>query len=84
MLLICSSFVFLTAFKNVVFTPTLLPKLINALISFGRHDPPYPGPACKNFGPILNDLSLDSINQVKETDFINRVNPVYRSLNLFH
>ena len=36
----------------------------------------------KNFGPILEDLNLDSTIKVSEADFINRVNPIYKSLNL--
>ena len=36
----------------------------------------------KNFGPILENLSLDSIIELNKTDFINRINPVYKSLNL--
>ena len=36
----------------------------------------------KNIGPILGDLNLDLILNVKENDFINRINPVYKSLNL--
>ncbi len=36
----------------------------------------------KNIGPILGDLNLDLILNIKETDFINRINPVYKSLNL--
>ena len=36
----------------------------------------------KNFGPVLEDLNLDSIIKVEKIDFINRVCPVYKSLNL--
>ena len=36
----------------------------------------------KNFGPILGDLNLDSIIKVEKKDFLKRVNPVYKSLNL--
>ena len=36
----------------------------------------------KNFGPILGDLNLDSIIKVEKNDFLKRVNPVYKSLNL--
>ena len=36
----------------------------------------------KNIGPILGDLNLDLILDVEENDFINRINPVYKSLNL--
>ena len=36
----------------------------------------------QNFGPILENLNLNSITKVSESDFINRVNPVYKSLKL--
>jgi len=36
----------------------------------------------QNFGPILKNLNLDSIIKVSESDFINRINPVYKSLKL--
>jgi len=36
----------------------------------------------KNIGPILGDLNLDLILNIKENDFINRINSVYQSLNL--
>ncbi len=36
----------------------------------------------KNIGPILGDLNLDLILNVKENNFINRINQVYKSLNL--
>ena len=36
----------------------------------------------KNLGPILENLSLDSIIELNKSDFINRINPVYKSLNL--
>jgi uroporphyrinogen decarboxylase len=36
----------------------------------------------KNAGPILEDINLDLILNIKENDFINRINPVYKSLNL--
>ena len=36
----------------------------------------------KNIGPILGDLNLDTIINLKEIDFINRINPVYESINL--
>ena len=36
----------------------------------------------KNFGPILGDLSLDQISKVTENDFTERVNPVYKAINL--
>ncbi len=36
----------------------------------------------KNFGPILGDLNLDQAFEVTENDFIERVNPVYKAINL--
>ncbi len=36
----------------------------------------------KNTGPILGDVNLDLILNINENDFINRINPVYKSLNL--
>ena len=46
-------FVFSTAFRRVGLIPILSAKLISAFISFGRHEPPYPGPAFRNNAPIL-------------------------------
>ena len=36
----------------------------------------------KNFGPILGDLNLDQAFEVTENDFIERVDPVYKAINL--
>ena len=36
----------------------------------------------KNFGPILENLDLDSVIKVSKNDFISQVNPVYKSLKL--
>ena len=36
----------------------------------------------KNVGPILGDLNLDQAFEITENDFIERVNPVYKALNL--
>ena len=36
----------------------------------------------KNFGPILGDLNLEQISKVTESDFIERVKPVYEAINL--
>ncbi len=36
----------------------------------------------KNVGPILGDLNLDQALEITENDFIERVNPVYKALNL--
>ena len=36
----------------------------------------------KNVGPILGDLNLDQAFEVTENDFIERVDPVYKTINL--
>ncbi len=36
----------------------------------------------KNFGPLLGDLNLDEISKLNEVDFVNKVHPVYKALNL--
>ena len=36
----------------------------------------------KNFGPLLGDLSLENISKINEDDFINKVHPVYKAINL--
>ena len=36
----------------------------------------------KNIGPILGDLNLDQISKITENDFIERVEPVYKAINL--
>ena len=36
----------------------------------------------KNVGPILGDLNLDQTFEVTESDFIKRVDPVYKAINL--
>ena len=36
----------------------------------------------KNIGPILGDLNLDQAFTVTESDFIERVDPVYKAINL--
>ena len=36
----------------------------------------------KNVGPILGDLNLDQAFEVTENDFIQRVDPVYKAINL--
>ena len=36
----------------------------------------------KSVGPILGDLNIDEISKVTENDFINRVDPVYKAINL--
>tara|TARA_A100000164_G_scaffold262618_1_gene234544 strand:- start:1448 stop:2449 length:1002 start_codon:yes stop_codon:yes gene_type:complete len=36
----------------------------------------------KNFGPLLGDLSLDNISSINEKDFVQRIDPVYKAINL--
>ena len=36
----------------------------------------------KNIGPILGNLNIDQISKITENDFIDRVDPVYKALNL--
>ena len=36
----------------------------------------------KNIGPILGDLNLDQSFEITENDFIERVDPVYKAINL--
>ena len=36
----------------------------------------------KNVGPILDDLDFDQASKVTEESFIDRVNPVYKAINL--
>ena len=36
----------------------------------------------KNVGPILGDLNLDQAFEITENDFIERVDPVYKAINL--
>ena len=36
----------------------------------------------KGVGPILGDLNIDQISNITENDFINRVDPVYKAINL--
>ena len=42
---------------------TLLSEAIfdKAIVSLGKHDPPYPGPGCKNLGPILPSNPIATI-----------------------
>ena len=35
----------------------------------------------KNFGPSLNKINLDKIDKVNETSFINKLYPIYKSIN---
>jgi len=34
----------------------------------------------KDFGPLLGDLNLDKMSKINETDFIEKVNPVYKAI----
>ena len=36
----------------------------------------------KNFGPLLGDLILENILKTSEIDFISKVDPVYKLINL--
>ena len=36
----------------------------------------------KNFGPSLGDLNLDNISILEEKDFVKKVDPVYKAINL--
>jgi len=36
----------------------------------------------KNFGPSLGSLNLDEISKLDETDFVERIYPVYEAINL--
>ena len=36
----------------------------------------------KNFGPILGDLNLNEILDLKEKDFVNKLEPIYKLINL--
>ena len=36
----------------------------------------------KNFGPLLGNLNLENILKINEVDFIKKVHPVYKAINL--
>ena len=36
----------------------------------------------KNVGPILGDLNIDQASKITENDFSNRVDPVYKAINI--
>ncbi len=36
----------------------------------------------KNFGPILGDLDLDLISKLDEVDFVEKIYPVYKAINI--
>ena len=36
----------------------------------------------KNFGPVLGSLNLDEISKLDEVDFVEKVYPVYKAINL--
>ena len=49
----CFSFACIAASITLNSSPYFLAISTIAFVSFGKQDPPYPGPACKNFGDIL-------------------------------
>ena len=36
----------------------------------------------KNFGPSLGDLNLDQISKLDEIDFVKKIYPIYKAINL--
>ncbi len=36
----------------------------------------------KNFGPLLGDLDLNEVSELNEIDFVNKISPVYKAINL--
>tara|TARA_Y100000389_G_scaffold76447_1_gene73153 strand:- start:1719 stop:2723 length:1005 start_codon:yes stop_codon:yes gene_type:complete len=36
----------------------------------------------KNFGPILGDLNIDEIIKLDEIDFVKKIHPIYKAINL--
>jgi len=36
----------------------------------------------KDFGPILGDLDLNNISKLNESDFVEKISPVYKAINL--
>ena len=36
----------------------------------------------KDFGPLLNEINIDKIDKINETDFINKLYPIYKSLKI--
>ena len=36
----------------------------------------------KNFGPLLGDLNLENTLKTNETDFVEKIHPVYKAINL--
>ncbi len=38
----------------------------------------------KNFGPLLGELDLKEISKLEEEDFVKKVNPVYKAINLIN
>jgi len=36
----------------------------------------------KNFGPLLGELNLDKISKVNEIDFVQKILPVYKAINI--
>ena len=36
----------------------------------------------KNFGPLLGDLDLNEVSELNEIDFVDKISPVYKAINL--
>ena len=36
----------------------------------------------KNFGPILGNINLDKISKIDEIDFVKKIYPVYKAINI--
>tara|TARA_B100000579_G_C22839160_1_gene860477 strand:+ start:1089 stop:2093 length:1005 start_codon:yes stop_codon:yes gene_type:complete len=36
----------------------------------------------KNFGPLLGDLNLEKLSKVNESKFINKLNPIYKTISI--
>ena len=36
----------------------------------------------KNFGPLLVDLDLNEVSELNEIDFVDKISPVYKAINL--
>ncbi len=36
----------------------------------------------KNFGPMLGELDLDELSRLDEIDFVNKIYPIYKAINL--
>ena len=36
----------------------------------------------KDFGPLLDDIDLKKISQIDEIDFVEKIYPIYKAINL--